>query len=286
MTVALPMYDLPEVAGDLDALWTVLRRVAADGIGRALPERLDRPADLHRSWQAPDLVLSQTCGYPLVGALTAGDDAVHVVGAFTHLDARSDGGGPAPAGHYRSVLVAGPGLAGRAGDAWTGTRAAVNGWWSLSGWISLLAATGQRAPWPGEVVVTGAHRASLAALRTGRADVASIDAVTFGLIEQHAPAELDGLRVCGRGPLVPALPLVTAAAELVEPWRRAIAAALASDESASARRRLRITGFAPLDRRDYDVVAELADATVGAPPSWPDPGTQRNSSESARLAQR
>lgn len=282
MTVALPMYDLPEVAADLDAFWEVLRSNVVEIAGIDGPLRRHRPRDLHRSWQAPDLLLSQTCGYPLVGAL----GSVHVVGAFVQPDPRSGDGNAAatPAGHHRSVIVARRGAAARAqAGEWRGLRAAVNDRWSLSGWISLLVAAGHRAPWPGEEVITGGHRASLAALRSAgadAADVASIDAVTFGLIEQHAPEELEGIAIVGRGPLVPALPLITRRVALVEAWRQALALTLATARLAPSLGRLRIAGFVAFDRGDYDPVAALAATVAGALPPWP--GSQRSSSERSR----
>lgn len=246
-SVSLPMYDLPEVRSDIDELWAAIRRRLVDaGVGE-VPAALDRPGDLHRCWEDPRLLLSQACGYPLVGALSD----VSVVGVF----ASSRGG---PPGHYRSVVVGTPG----------GRRRAVNDTWSLSGCISLLAADGAGTDGRA-VVLTGSHRASIAAVRRGEADVASIDAVTFQLLGDHAPSELDGVRVAGRGPSVPCLPLITADASLV-PVLRSILADVARDPLLeTTRRRLHIADFVPLDRSDYASVAALARRLVPVDPSWP-----------------
>lgn len=246
-SVALPMYDLPEVRADVDALWAGLRgRLVAAGVGD-VGERRDRPDDLRVSWGSDRLLLSQTCGYPLVRALPG----VSVVGTFA---------APAgdPPGYYRSVIV------GAAG----GSRRAVNDEWSLSGWISLLvaegAATADRVD-----VLTGSHRASVAAVRRREADVASIDAVTFRLLAEHAPGELAGVRVIGRGPLVPCLPLITSDASLVPVLRSVLAATIGDPTQADTLRRLGIAGFVPLERADYSRVAELVGRVEPERPAWP-----------------
>src|SRR5262245_42537706 len=58
--ISLPMYDWPEVAKATDA-W-------ARGISSHLGQEgttLDRNPDYFSGWRRPDLVFSQTCGYPL-----------------------------------------------------------------------------------------------------------------------------------------------------------------------------------------------------------------------------
>lgn len=248
-TLALPMYDLPEVRADTDELGRALRRRLEDaGVG-GIADALDRPSDLHRSWRAPELLLSQACGYPLVAALPR----VAVVGVFGSPDAGTD-----RPGWYRSVIV------GSAG----GRRRAVNDRWSLSGWISLLAVDADDAA-DRSTVITGSHRASLEAVRSGAADVASIDAVTFALIAEHAPADVDGVSVVGRGPEVPALPLITARAELVPVLRRALAEVVDDPRLAGIRRRLHIDRFVPLDRAAYAGVGTLARSVIDADPTWP-----------------
>jgi hypothetical protein len=84
--------------------------------------------------------------------------------------------------------------------------------------------------------VTGSHRASLAAVRRGTADVAAVDPVTLELLRRHAPAELRGLRAIGQTALWPALPYVTRArggADLAPQLRAALAAAAAQQGDAA-----------------------------------------------------
>jgi len=84
--------------------------------------------------------------------------------------------------------------------------------------------------------VTGSHRASLAAVRRGIADVAAVDPVTLELLRRHAPAELRGLRAIGQTAAWPALPYVTRAlggADLAPQLRAALAAAAAQQGDAA-----------------------------------------------------
>ncbi len=194
-------------------------------------------------WTDPDLLISQTCGYPLVTRLA---DQVRLLGAFSYATAVSDGY------RYRSVIVAATAAAAVTPQA--GAVAAANQPDSLSGWISLLSYAG--GAWPGSVRWTGSHAASIDAVRVGRADIASIDAVTWALLVHHHPARCAGLHVVGRGPLVPTLPLITSGAatdEDVAALRRALHVAAAS----GAARQLMIDGFAELSLDDYRPVAGL-----------------------------
>ena len=126
---ALPMYDWPEVAGATDRLWAAIRdALRAEGV--AAPDALYRGIGLMAGWTHPALVLGQACGLPFVRSLAR---RVTLVGAV-------DYGLPGcPPGWYRSALVV------RADDprdrlaAFRGSRLAVNGFDSQSGWgLSLI----------------------------------------------------------------------------------------------------------------------------------------------------
>lgn len=161
-----------------------------------------------------------------------------VVGAFTYA------GVSTADARYRSVLVV------RADDAEAplgARRVAVNGYDSLSGWVSLRAVVHPLGP----VLVTGAHARSVEAVQHGDADLACIDAVTWALLQRYRPAAVAGLAVVGHGPEIPCLPLITARPHDVEPLRTALA-----DARSEA---LLIDGFRPLDTSDYEPVRLLAD---------------------------
>src|SRR5688572_21119400 len=56
------------------------------------------------------------------------------------------------------------------------------------------------------VIETGGHRKSVAAVREGRADVATIDCVTYARLGIVAPQEIAGLKVLAETASAPSLP--------------------------------------------------------------------------------
>lgn len=277
---ALRMYDLDELRSAYDELWTAIANRLDDA-----PSELTWTGVPGREWRDPDLVLGQTCGWPLVTDLR---DEVTVVGAFHHrldvdgrppVDGGRESGGEVDVGNrdaaasgvptYRSVVVA---AQDRPLAAFAGEVAAVNGRDSLSGWVSLGAAvaavadaadvagassgrsggTGEiAAAFFGGILETGSHQASVQAVQARRAAVASIDAVSWTLFERHRPGLTDGLVIVGRGPVVPTLPLITRRID-PRPLRAAISAAVADPATAACRAQLLIAGFTPLELADYD----------------------------------
>jgi ABC-type phosphate/phosphonate transport system substrate-binding protein len=258
-----PFADDPLITGSHRASAVAVRTGAAEiasldavcgALAAILGARRERPADLTAHWRGNDFLLSQTCGFPLGGYVPG-----EVVGTLVHA-----GVGTSP-GRYRSVVVARAGSSG-------GTRplrAAVNDVWSLSGWVSLLAVADELGPFADDPLITGSHRASVVAVRTGAAEIASLDAVTYALLARHARHELGGIEVVGEGPDVPELPLVTSRAALVEPLRESLAATMSSTELAPHLERLLVTGFIPRERGDYAEVAALAGRVLGELPAPP-----------------
>jgi ABC-type phosphate/phosphonate transport system substrate-binding protein len=232
------MYDLPGVERDVDLLWAAIAEpIDAD------PFRL-RPDDLHRHWQSGEFVLSQTCGFPLVETL----DQVTVVGVFTTAVGVGDGS------HYQSVII--EPLRPSAGPV------AINSWDSLSGYVSLanfLAVERHDVldSGPISIMITGGHRYSLAAVASGLASLASIDAVTFDILSRTAPDSVAAVRRVGSGPTVPCLPLVAANDEDRARVCDAIEQVVRMESLQPALRRLAITGFNPLGRHAYSGIPTL-----------------------------
>jgi ABC-type phosphate/phosphonate transport system substrate-binding protein len=250
---ALQMYDFPELRAETDALWAALRD-ALRAAGIEAPAALSRPEDYHAPWEDPGLVLGQTCGYPYVTRLRG---AVRLVA--TPVYAAEGCAGPA----YRSAIVARAGEGADIAD-FRGRVAAVNTWDSQSGMNAFRAAAAARAggrPLFARVLRTGGHRASLAALREGRADIAAIDPVSWALLGRVAPAERAGLGVIGFTEATPGLPLVAAAglgaatcAAVAEVVRRA----LSGPQTAALRAPLLIAGAVATTDRDYDAILAMA----------------------------
>lgn len=233
---SLAMYPLAPLRGATDELWASVRQHLGWG-----PDALEWSVLTPEVWHHPQLLVAQACGWPLVTELA---DSVAVVGTFDY-----DVPG-AERGTYRSVLVSRHDTS--IGELRTrrDVVVAANAMDSLSGWISLQHAWGGK---PSTVVETGAHLESVRALATGRADVASIDAVSWALFADMEPGLVSPLHVVGAGPRVPCLPVVAGRRHTadVPALRAAFAAAVADAAIADACAALRIRGFVPLDLADF-----------------------------------
>lgn len=246
------MYPFQSVAWAWDELWAAVHKRAP-----WTPERLTRSGDIHARWYDTDCVVTQVCGGPFA-ALHRGD--MHLVGSFTLDIEESDDNG-----HYRSVLLS-PHHATLDELTSPDTHAVANSADSLSGWISLRAATvGPDRSWPGRVTFTSAHVDSVRALAEGEADLACIDSWTLAFIESEEPEIVADLYRVGLGPSVPTPPITARRmiddAPLTQ-LRAAFAEAIADPAFESARAALRITAMAENTLDDY-----LATLALTTPPT-------------------
>jgi ABC-type phosphate/phosphonate transport system substrate-binding protein len=250
---ALPMYDWPELAPATDRLWATLRD-ALRAAGVAAPDALTRDADLMAGWTDPRLVLGQTCGLPFVRDLAG---RVALVGV-------PDYGVPGcRPGWYRSAVVV------RGDDpraelaGFRGARLAVNGRDSQSGWGAMLhhaAPLARERRFFGGVAVSGAHRASVAMVAEGAADIAAIDLVSWRYARAFLP-EAARLRVLMLTDPSPGLPYIAAAGTEVERHAAAVAAGLGGLD-AGVRERLGIAGLARVGAEDYGVIGRRMEAAL------------------------
>ena len=240
----LPMYDLPALRPATDALWAAIRRSLLARCVADLPASLDRDLDLEALWTHPNLLLAQACGLPLV-TLLAG--RVRFVATPSYAVAGCSGG------DYRSWLVVRDDSFITSVADLEGTRAAVNAPHSQSGANALAIMTApvaQGRPFFADIRLTGAHDASLDAVRTGSATCATIDCVTWHHLARTAPQAIAGLRILAASPPVPALPFITSAAtddRTVAHLRAALQAAIAEPATAS----LALSGIAQNDATAY-----------------------------------
>jgi ABC-type phosphate/phosphonate transport system substrate-binding protein len=248
------MYDLPEIRAATDAWWAGLARAfRREGIADA-PDRLTRNGAHDRNWLVPDLLLSQTCGYPLMNALAG---RVRLVATPCYRTEGCDGSS------YSSVVLV------RADSAVTtlaqlaGGRCAVNSRDSQSGYSALralIAPLSRNGRFFGAIEVTGGHAASIERLTGGTADVVSIDCVTYGLLARHRAAALDGTRVLCRTASAPALPFITAGAasdDLVARLHAGLHRAFADRDLDAVRDPLLLAGFEVLPLAAYDRITEI-----------------------------
>jgi ABC-type phosphate/phosphonate transport system substrate-binding protein len=243
MTVAsMAMYPFSNLRSAYDHLW--------DGVRSRLtftaPE-LDWDLEALGACRRDDLLLGQTCGWPLVTELAS---TVRVVGTF---DCDVDG---ALDGTYCAVLVT------NTGDSLADLllrpdlTVAANSADSLSGWVSLRSVASAAGISLERVEWTGSHAASIGALQHGSAHLAAIDAVSWALLGGQ------GLSIVGHGPRVPCLPLVTAGTSsdsLVGELRGAFAATVRDPAMADTCAALRIRDFLVRDLVDYKGLSERAE---------------------------
>jgi ABC-type phosphate/phosphonate transport system substrate-binding protein len=248
------MYDLPELREATDAWWIGLAQaLRAEGVQGA-PDELSRDVPIEEQWRSGDLLLSQTCGYPLIHELRA---ILQPVGTPCYAVAGCVG----PT--YSSVIVLHEGNAAASLGELRGSIAAVNRRDSHSGYNCLramIAPLARRRPFFSAVIETGAHARSIALVAAGGADVAAIDCVTYALMERYRPDSLRGTRRLGYTMRAPGLPYVTrvgAPPGLVASIRAALRRAVAAPELREAREALFIAGIDFLSLADYSPIRDI-----------------------------
>ncbi|MBA3912083.1 MAG: hypothetical protein C0524_19930 [Rhodobacter sp.] len=218
MIASLAMYDFGPAQAANDRLWALIR----DGLrarGVAAPDRLTRgEAAYWDAWTAPDLVLSQTCGYPFRARLQ---------GRVTYVGTPDYGVEGALPGFYRSVFVARADDRRRTLAAFHGAGFAYNEALSQSGWAAPQIHAAEAGLRLTPVVQTGSHRLSARAVADGRADIAALDAVTHALMQGADPLA-SRLRVVEATAPTPGLPLITAIDRDPEPIFAAVDQAIAA----------------------------------------------------------
>lgn len=245
---ALPMYNVtPALAAEWRAWLSDVLRVAAPHAAL-----VDPGDDLHALWRRPELLISQTCGYPLVNGLQR---QVQLI-ATPQFDAPGCIGAA-----YSSVLVARADATFDTLAACRGARAAYNQDDSNSGmnvFRHAVAPLAHDGKFFAEVVRTGSHLGSLRAVADNLADVASIDCVTFAFVRDELPELAERVREIGRTAASPGLPLIAAhdvPYDQIVALRAALDEALAICPQRAAR--LRLKGFASLSFDDYARITQL-----------------------------
>ncbi len=201
MIASLGMYDFGAAVAANDRFWALIR----DGLRAAdqpTPDSLTRgDAAYWPAWQSPDLILSQTCGYPYRARLH------HRV---TYIGTPDYGVEGCPPGHYCSVFVVRKDDGRKTLAEFDGARFAFNDDLSQSGWAGPQTHAANLGVLLVPSVRSGGHRLSAVAVAEGRADIAAIDAVTWALMQPDEPTA-PALRVLAQTAPTPGLPFIAAA---------------------------------------------------------------------------
>lgn len=242
MTSDLSMYLAPARVLHAQDAW--LERILA-----ILGERRGQTqvVDLAAHWLSPDLLLSQTCGYPFVTSLRG---KVKLVGRPSYELTHGSGG------DHCSLLLC------RADSAVTdlagfqGSHGLINAPDSNSGmnlFRHTLAGISDRGFFS-KLTFTGSHRESLRRLRDGEGDLASIDSMTYDYLARDHSDEVEGLRILTRSARSPCLPYITSIGQDAVSIRNAMNDAL--EQLPEVSRDLAIKEVLPANEADYECLLE------------------------------
>ncbi|MDF1748869.1 MAG: PhnD/SsuA/transferrin family substrate-binding protein [Alphaproteobacteria bacterium] len=254
LIASLPQYDLAFLKADTDAWWQGVAHHLRDQGLLDVPDNLTRIDDNERNWRNPDLLLTQTCGYPLMTELQQDLRAV----ATPVFNCEGCAGGT-----YSSAVIVHADSDYKQVEDLRGCRAAINNWNSHSGMNALrhtIAPLAEGKSFFSEVVVSGGHVLSMQAVAEGRADVAAIDSVTWALMGRYRLEASKTLRILTWTAPAPSLPYavrVEADDQTYNKVQVALIAAGADPELASVRNRLLLNGFIPCDTPDYQTMLDF-----------------------------
>ncbi len=241
MIASLGMYDRPETAASNDALWAGIRKNLGYG-----PLHLDRTTTPMQVWQSPDLLFSQTCGMPYRSILR---DSVQLIGTPDY------GLSDVPVGYYYSVFVVRRD-AENVLEAYKDRLFAYNEAISQSGWAAPQIHAHKMGFQFENILCSGGHLASAAAVANRQADIAALDVISWLYIEEYE-GFAKHLKVIQTTAPTPGLPFITAAGRDVDQIYDAVA--LAIDRLLPVHRDiLRLTGIVHIGSDTYLNVATPA----------------------------
>lgn len=249
LVAAFPMYQRPELGPAFDTLWSITRDLLrAEGV--VAPEALTVvDDDLLSFWKRPDLLLSQTCGFPFRHFLK---DCVTLVGS---PDFRLEG---CPPGYFRSALVVRHDDPRKTLREFQGATLVCNDIHSQSGYAAPLVAASRAGLSFGRIITSGAHIASARMVAGGLADITAIDAISWRHISRF-DLWANSLRVlCWTEP-TPGLPFITAFAPMAPTLGRCLAQAIQSMPRV-LRDHLTLQGLVRIEAGHYLSVADAPDS--------------------------
>lgn len=200
MIASLPMYARPELDAAHRRYWKLIRDGLAS-VGLESPLELSQQTEEFETWNDPTLVLSQTCGMPYRNSL---------YGKVTLIGAPDHGVEGCDPGWGRSAFVARRDDPRRSVEEFADSVFSYNQNHSQSGYSAPYQHVSELGFWFGQRYHSGQHLDSARAVVDRRADIASIDAVTWRFIERYEPLAHD-LKVIGHTKPNPGLPYISSA---------------------------------------------------------------------------
>jgi ABC-type phosphate/phosphonate transport system substrate-binding protein len=261
---SLPMYNLPEMRPANTRFWEALRGLLLEAGLDDAPENLVFERGPVPPRLEPEMLFSQTCGYPLETVFKG--QAIRL-GAPIY-----DAPGCMGATHCAFFVVPEASPARSLADL-KGSVFLLNSKVSNSG-MNLprraLAEIADGKPMFRQVIETGGHPASLDRLLRGGGDVASIDCVTYAFWRHYRPEAAARVRIVGETPPSPAIPFVTSIATppaIVDILRDALRCVATEPRYAAARKGLMISSIenVPDDAYSGLIDYETEAAALGYP---------------------
>jgi len=251
MIASLPMYDWPETHKHHDSFWQRLQP-ALHKIHAATPLQLNR-TDEQNQWQRNDIVLSQTCAYPLVTQLPKN---TVVVGTPIYKCDYFDNG------YYASVVLVHRSDKRQTLSDFSAATLAFNSVDSQSGFNALKTLLvenqlidKQNPTFFASSICTKSHRNSMQSVATHKADICAIDPVSWALAQRY-DTETKKLRVLTNTAYSPALPLICSAQMVPsdrdkEQWCASLRQAFDEAIDSEANQHLLLNGIAYIPKEDY-----------------------------------
>jgi ABC-type phosphate/phosphonate transport system substrate-binding protein len=263
--VSLGMYDFPEMHKTVNDWWYGLAR-ACQSVGLDnFPLNPDRTIDVYDAWLAPDLLLAQTCGYPLVTSLSG---KVQLVATPCYSAMGCEGA------FYSSPIVVRADEPAEDLAEYRGRVCTFNDTLSHSGYNALrhkLAPLARGKPFFASVIYAGGQRKSLAAIASREADITSIDCVSWALLKQYRPDLTDPLKVIDWTASAPGLPLITGGnidLDTVRRLREGLCIAMEDSSLATTRQALMLSGIEFPGLNDYERITQMAQSATDS--GYPD----------------
>jgi len=251
MIASLPMYDWPETSDYTDQFWKNLATALLPNC-ESVPANLTR-SNIHKQWQRDDLLLSQTCVFPLVTVLPSDTT---VVGTPTYNVDMSQNG------QYASVLLVNQSESRKELSSFSGAVLAYNSVDSQSGFNALRSLLvdecliDQKKPvFFSKAIPTGSHRMSIEAVASGVAQICAVDPVSWALTQRY-DRNAKKVNVLGHTAFAPALPLITSAAAIPatlneREWRDIVMDAFARAITSIAKKQLLLSGITFIPKDEY-----------------------------------
>jgi ABC-type phosphate/phosphonate transport system substrate-binding protein len=258
------MYNLPELEDIISMWWAGVARHMRDAGVKNVPDVLSTPVDQLQHWLDPDLLFSQTCGYPLVTVLK---DKVNIIAIPLYNAPGCEGS------DYSSMIIVREGLKANSLADLAGLDVAINGRDSHSGYnilramvADLIKPEDSMNKFFNRTLITHAHARSITSVKSGEAHCASIDAVTLALIRKYRPDDLQGIRVLCQSPPAPGLPFITKGNisddELIK-MQAGLFSALADKDLAPLCDALLIKGATLAQSEEYQRILDIEQAGSG-----------------------